>query len=99
MGSGLFERGNQDVRRGIQCQWNLQVCYLFKTFDIALESSLVDTEVGDKSAPAGDIDLNNDSTEWFVGPILNFAIDRYDLWFGIGIFLPGPSEYRQSGHG
>ena len=86
--SGPFERGNQDVKRGEQYQWNMQFRYLFKNFDIALESSLVDTAAGNKRTPAGDIDLKNGSTEWFVGPSMNFVIDRYDLWFGIGIFFP-----------
>ena len=86
--SGPFERGNQDVKRGEQYQWNTQIRYLFNTFDIAIESSLVDNAAGDKRTPAGDINLNNGSTEWFVGPSLNFAIDRYDLWFGIGMFFP-----------
>ena len=86
--TGPFERGNQDVKRGEQYQWNAQLRYLFTNFDIGLESSLVNTAAGNKSGPAGDIDLKNGSTEWFVGPSVNFAIDRYDLWFGIGIFFP-----------
>ncbi|MDR3090432.1 MAG: transporter [Desulfobulbaceae bacterium] len=86
--SGPFERGNQDVKRGEQYQWNSQFRYLFKTFDVALESSLTHNEAGDKSSPAGDIDLKNGYTEWFVGPSMNFTIDRYDLWFGIGVFFP-----------
>ncbi|HBT96643.1 MAG TPA: transporter [Desulfobulbaceae bacterium] len=86
--SGPFERGNQDVKRGEQYQWNAQIRYLFNICDIALESSLVSNAAGDKRTPAGDIDLNNGSTEWFIGPSMNFVIDRYDLWFGIGIFFP-----------
>ena len=86
--TGPFERGNQDVRRGEIYQWNAQLRYLFTNFDIGLESSLVDTRSGSKSGPAGDINLKNGSTEWFVGPSMNFAIDRYDLWFGVGIFFP-----------
>jgi len=86
--SSPFERGNQDVKRGEQYQWNTALRYLFNTFDIALESSLVATVSGDKSAPAGNIDLHNGSREWFVGPSMNFVIDRYDMWFGIGLFFP-----------
>jgi len=37
---------------------------------------------------AGKTSLKNGSTEWFVGPSINYAIDRYNLWFGIGIFFP-----------
>ena len=91
--SGPFERGNQDVKRGNQYQWNVQVRYLFRIFDIAIESSLVNTASGDKRTPGGDIDLNNGTTEWFVGPSMNFAIDRYDLWCGIGIFFPILQNY------
>jgi len=86
--TGPFERGNQDVKRGAAYQWNAQFRYLFTNFDIALESSLVETLSSDKSGVAGKTSLKNGSTEWFVGPSINYAIDRYNLWFGIGIFFP-----------
>ena len=87
--TGPFERGNQKVRRGQNYQWNAQLRRLFHNFDIALESSVVRQDSGNRRTPAGtSIDLRNGYTEWFVGPSANLAIDSLGLWMGAGIFFP-----------
>jgi hypothetical protein len=86
--TGPFERGNQDVRRGQNYQWNAQVRRLFRHFDLALESSVVRQDSGNRRTPGGTVDLRNGYTEWFVGPSANVAIDALGLWMGAGIFFP-----------
>ncbi len=98
--SGPFDRGNQNVRRGDQFQWNTQARYLFDCFDLGVESTLVHQSSGNKQFEAGTIfkgqrltddynlNLRNGYTEWFVGPSANVAIDSLGMWAGAGVFFP-----------
>lgn len=47
---GPFERGNQDVKRGSEFQWNTQVRYMFSDLplDIGLESAYSNNASGTK---------------------------------------------------
>ncbi len=83
-----FERGNQDVKRGDQYQWNTQLRYLFDKVDIGLESTLIHTESGDKNINGRNVNMKNGITEWYVGPSVNLAIDSLDMWVGVGAFFP-----------
>ncbi|MDR0563560.1 MAG: transporter [Azoarcus sp.] len=86
--SGPFERGNQGVRRGQNFQWNAQLRHAFRIFDVALESSVVRQESGNRETPAGQINLRNGYTEWFAGPSMNLAVDALGTWMGAGVFFP-----------
>lgn len=83
-----FDRGNQEVRRGGQYEWNANVRYLFDRFDIGLESSLVVRESGDRDTALGHRNLRNGLTEWFIGPSMNVGIDPLGMWAGVGVFFP-----------
>jgi hypothetical protein len=85
--SGPFEQGNQDVKRGQSWQWNSQLRYLFKDFDVGLESSLVRQKSARAHTPFGKVNTKNGVTEWFVGPSVNVVLPA-DSWLGIGAFFP-----------
>lgn len=97
-----FESGNRHLKRGQQFQWNSNIRYLFDSFDIGLESTLVHQESGDRWTSAGKVDTRNGYTEWFVGPSMNFAIEPLGMWAGVGVFLPvmqdvkGPSKVEEA---
>lgn len=86
--SGPFERGNQNVKRGDQFQWNSNARYVFERFDIGLESTFIHQESGDKRTPRGTLNIRNGYTEWFVGPSVNVAIEPLGMWAGVGAFFP-----------
>lgn len=86
--TGPFERGNQHVKRGNQYLWNTQARYLFDWVDIGFESTVVKQESGDKSTDFGTVNLHNGSTEWYVGPSMNFAVDSLAMWVGAGVYFP-----------
>ncbi|MDR2696174.1 MAG: transporter [Deltaproteobacteria bacterium] len=83
-----FARGNQNVRLGDQFQWNSQIRYLFNSFDIGLESSLVSQTASDREARGNVSSMRNGYTEWFVGPSVNVAIEPLSMWVGLGAFFP-----------
>jgi hypothetical protein len=93
MGTGPFTRGNNDIQRGNEYQWNTQLRYIFQHFDIGLESSLVWQMSGNREVWMGpirgksNVDLNNGSTTWWLGPSVNVALP-FDMWAGAGVYLP-----------
>ncbi|MDR3087343.1 MAG: transporter [Azoarcus sp.] len=86
--TGPFERGNQDVKRGQAYFWNAQLRRVFRSFDLALESSVARQLSGNRRTPAGTVNLHNGYTEWFVGPSANVAFDTLGIWMGAGVFFP-----------
>ena len=86
--SGAFDRGNQEVRRGQQFQWNTNARYLFEHFDVGLESSYIAQASGNKDTPVGNVNLHNGYTELFVGPSVNVPINQLNSWVGVGVFMP-----------
>lgn len=92
---GPFERGNEEVKRGNEFQWNTQIRYMFSDLpmDIGLESAYSHTDSGSKRQPDGRV-INNRSgtTEWVVGPSFNFAVDSLNMWIGTGAFFPVKQE-------
>ena len=83
--------GNQDVRIGDNIQWNSQIRYLFDYFDIGLESTLIWQFTSHREKTTSRYasgDMRNGSTEWFVGPSANFAIDPLGMFVGVGAFFP-----------
>ncbi|HHX9803745.1 TPA: transporter [Salmonella enterica subsp. enterica] len=94
---GPFERGNQDVKRGNEFQWNTQVRYMFSDLplDLGLESAYSNNASGTKKLSNGSV-INNHSgtTEWVVGPSFNIAVDSLKLWFGAGAFFPVKQEAK-----
>ncbi len=96
---GPFERGNQEVKRGQEYQWNMQLRYLFEQvpFDIGLESSWTKVESGDRKLPAGNtINTQSGTTEWVVGPSVNVAIEPLGMWAGFGTFFPVQQDAKGS---
>lgn len=92
---GSFERGNQQVRRGDQWQWNTNMRYLWDWFDIGLESSFIVQESADKRvAGRGLFNTNNGYKEWFIGPSVNLAHDASSMWLGLGVFFPVMRDYK-----
>ena len=89
-----FGRGNQGVRLGDQFQWNSQIRYLFDYFDIGLESTLVRQLTSDQKKDGRTRDMRSKSTEWFVGPSVNFAIDPLGMWVGVGALFPVMQDYQ-----
>ncbi|MDR0816455.1 MAG: transporter [Desulfovibrio sp.] len=90
-----YTRGNQDVLRGEQFQWNAQARYLFNYFDIGIESSLTVQNSGNRLSPTGgEVDMRNGYTDWFVGPSMNFPIDALSMWAGAGVFFPVLQEFN-----
>jgi hypothetical protein len=93
MGTGPFEQGQNDVHRGNEYQWNTQLRYLFQSFDIGLESSLVwkRDDYVTISPGAGrnrfERSLGNGGTTWWLGPTMNFALP-WDMWAGAGVLFP-----------
>ncbi len=83
-----FERGNQNVKRGDQYQWNTQFRYLFDRVDIGLESTLIHTESSDRHTNGHNVNMKNGITEWHVGPSMNVALDSLGMWVGVGVFFP-----------
>jgi hypothetical protein len=93
--SGPFERGNKKVKYGQTLQWNSQVRYLFRSFDIGLESNLYHQESGDMRTRFGKRDLRNGYTEWMVGPSMNIAPDILGgVTIGVGVFFPAARQVR-----
>ncbi|MCL1939709.1 MAG: transporter [Desulfovibrionaceae bacterium] len=89
-----FDRGNQKVKRGDQYLWNVNARYLFDRFDIGLESSLIMHESGNRSTPAGNVNLRNGIKEWYIGPSMNVGLDALGMWAGIGAFFPVMQDVR-----
>lgn len=85
-----FERGNQNVRKGDQYQWNTMVRYLFDWFDIGLESVYTHYEdnVGYRNGKSNRGNLKNGGADWYIGPNTSIAIDALDMWVGAGVYFP-----------
>ena len=103
--SGPFERGNQNVERGDQWQWNTNLRYLWDWIDVGFESSLVVQESGNKKIDGAQLadgtwqkgwttNTRNGYTEWFVGPSTNVAVDSLGMWLGVGAFFPVLRDYK-----
>ena len=103
--SGPFERGNQNVERGDQWQWNTNIRYLWDWIDVGFESSLVVQESGNKKIDgrwlangswrdSSTTNTRNGYTEWLVGPSMNVAVDSLGMWAGIGAFFPVVQDYK-----
>lgn len=91
-------RGNQDVQIGDQFQWNTQARYLFDTFDIGLESTMIWQLTSYRYQPGqGNTDLRSFSHEWYVGPSVNFAMDKLGMWAGFGVFFPVVQRFQSPG--
>lgn len=86
--SAPFERGNQKVRRCDMYQWNAQMRYVWDNYDVALESSFVKQESGDRSFAGGRRNIKNGYSECFVGPSFNAGFRNIDAWAGLGIYFP-----------
>ncbi len=104
--SGPFERGNQNVERGDQWQWNSNIRYLWDWFDVGFESSLVVQESGDRKIDgvrladgswqrSQTVNTRNGYKEWFIGPSMNFAVDSVGMWAGVGAFFPVMQDYKE----
>ncbi|MDR0490037.1 MAG: hypothetical protein LBH28_02155 [Oscillospiraceae bacterium] len=90
--------GNQDVQIGDQFQWNAQARYLFDSFDIGLESTMVWQLTNYRYQHGrGANDMRSFSHEWFVGPSVNFAIDKLGMWAGFGAFFPVLQRFQNPG--
>lgn len=87
---GPFERGNQNVKRGNEYQWNAQVRYMFvdPQVDVGIESAYSKTESGDKRVGSRTFNNHAGTTEWVVGPSVNLAISPLNMWVGAGAFFP-----------
>ena len=95
--STRFASGNQDVRLGDQFQWNSQIRYLFNYFDIGLESTLIwqlNSHRERTTSRYASGDMRNSSTEWFVGPSVNVAIEPLDMWVGLGAFFAAMQRFQ-----
>ncbi|GKX55346.1 hypothetical protein SOASR030_14580 [Leminorella grimontii] len=100
---GPFERGNQNVKRGNEYQWNMQLRYMFvdPQVDVGIESAFSKTESGDRRVGSRTFNNHAGTTEWVIGPSANVAIDPLNMWIGAGAFFPvlqdadGPAKMEE----
>ncbi len=96
---GPFERGNQEVKRGNEFQWNTQLRYMCSEmpWDIGVESTYSHNDSGTRELSTGHV-INNHSgtTEWAIGPSFNVAIDSINVWLGFGSFFPVMQEAKSA---
>ncbi len=78
------------VRRGDKYTATAHVRYRFNYFDLGLETIYEKSESGTGYLRNSDDSANmkNGTTEWVVGPSMNFAIDPVKMWVGVGAFFP-----------
>ncbi len=80
-----FEEGNQDVERGYSVSTNLSYHYVINdNFDVGVEAMYNTTDAGERNGK----DMNNGTSDLYVGPAINFVLPKYSLWMGIGAYLP-----------
>ncbi len=77
------------VERGDKYIANAHIRYRFNYFDLGLETVYEKVESGEGHLRrGGETNMYNGTTEWVLGPSINFAIDPISTWVGFGVFFP-----------
>ncbi|MGI6657582.1 MAG: transporter [Desulfobulbus sp.] len=82
-----LESGNMGVKRGSTLTWNGSYHYILSdTFDVGVEWIL---EHGGEGEDRLGRDMNNDYTEMYAGPAINYIFPKkWGMWFGAGMYFP-----------
>lgn len=84
------ETGNQGVRKDTTVTMTGSYHYVFNpNFDMGLEFTLENS----KDWERGGVDMRNSYTEMYVGPTMNFCLPKWNMWLGIGAFVPVVRDY------
>ncbi len=82
--------GNQGVRKDTVVAMTGSYHYVFTpNFDVGLEFTLENSKDWERDG----VDMRNAYTEMYVGPSMNFNMPQWNLWLGIGAFVPVYRDY------
>ncbi|MDR0477504.1 MAG: transporter [Desulfobulbaceae bacterium] len=84
------QTGNQGVRKNTVIATTGSYHYVFNpNFDIGLEFTLENSKAWERNG----IDMRNGYTEMYVGPTMNFCLPKWNMWLGVGVFVPVVRHY------
>ena len=84
------ETGNQGVRKDTVVAMTGSYHYVFTpNFDVGLEFTLENSKDWERNG----VSMKNEYTELYVGPTMNFCMPQWNMWLGIGAFVPVVRDY------
>ena len=84
------ETGNQGVKKDTVWATTGSYHYVFNpNFDIGVEFTLDNSQDWEKNG----VDMKNGYTEMYVGPTANYCMPQWNMWLGVGLFLPVLRDY------
>lgn len=84
------DAGNQGVKKDTCWTMTGSYHYVFNpNFDIGLEFTAEKSKTWTNSG----VDLRNGYTEVYAGPTANFVMPKWNMWLGVGLFMPVVRNY------